>query len=93
MSQNMLHIPHSILGYHKTAGRWVPHTMSEVQHYATAQDLLHRYQMECDDFLGKIVTVDETWACSYRPHLKRQPNKWMHPGSTCPNKCALHRVV
>jgi hypothetical protein len=42
--------------------------MSEVQkwqRYAIAQDLLDRYQREGDDFLGRFVTLDETWTRSY----------------------------
>ena len=29
--KTMLHILHDILGYHKIAAHWVPHTLSEVQ--------------------------------------------------------------
>ena len=75
--KTVLHILHDILGYRKIAAHWVPHTLSEVQQwqrYAIAQDLLNRYQREGDDFLGRIVTLDETWARSYEPHLKRQSN-------------------
>jgi len=71
--KTVLHILHDILGYRKIAAHWVPHTLSEVQQwqrYAIAQDLLNRYQREGDDFLGRIVTLDETWAHSYEPHLK-----------------------
>ncbi|PNF20127.1 hypothetical protein B7P43_G04749, partial [Cryptotermes secundus] len=77
--KTVLHILHDILGYRKIAARWVHLTMSEVQQrqrYAIAQDLLDWYQREGDDFLGRIVTLDETWACSYEPHLKRQSNEW-----------------
>ncbi|KAJ4429951.1 hypothetical protein ANN_22155 [Periplaneta americana] len=48
--------------------------------------LLHRYQGEGDDFLGKIVAMDETWTRSYEPNLKRQSNEWKHPGSPRPKK-------
>ncbi|KAJ4436691.1 hypothetical protein ANN_16822 [Periplaneta americana] len=48
--------------------------------------LLHRYQREGDDFLGRIVAMDETWTCSYEPNLKRQSNEWKHPGSPRPKK-------
>ena len=85
--KTVLHILHDILGYRKIAAHWVSHTLSEVQQwqrYATAQDLLNRYQKEGDDFLGRIVTLDETWALSYEPHLKRQSNEWKHPGSPHP---------
>ncbi|PNF14876.1 hypothetical protein B7P43_G05136 [Cryptotermes secundus] len=35
-------------------------------------DLFDRYQREGYDYLGRFVTLDETWARSYEPHLKRQ---------------------
>ena len=82
---------------HSARHSWLPqncstlgtHTLSEVQkwqRYAIAQDLLNRYQREEDGFLGRIVTLDETWARSYEPHLKRQSNEWKHPGSPRPKK-------
>ncbi|KAJ4435526.1 hypothetical protein ANN_18142 [Periplaneta americana] len=42
--------------------------------------LLHRYQREGGDFLGRIVAMDETWTRSYEPNLK------CHPGSPRPKK-------
>ena len=82
---------------HSAQHSWLPqncstlgtHSLSEVQQwqqYAIAQDLLNRYQREGDDFLGRIVTLDETWARSYESHLKRQSNEWKHPGSPHPKK-------
>jgi hypothetical protein len=46
----------------------------------------HQYQREGDDFLGRMVTLDETRARSYEPHLKRQSHEWKHPGSPRPKK-------
>jgi len=86
---SVLNILHDILGYRKIAAHWVPRTPSEVQkwqRYAIAQDLLNRYQREGDDFLGRIVPLDETWARSYELHLKPQSNEWKHPGSPLPKK-------
>ena len=40
--------------------------------YTVAQVLLDKYQREGDDFLGRIVSMDETWARSYESNLKRQ---------------------
>ncbi|KAJ4445761.1 hypothetical protein ANN_12446 [Periplaneta americana] len=48
--------------------------------------LLHWYQREGDDFLGRIVAMDEAWTRSYEPNLKRQSNEWKHPGSPRPKK-------
>ena len=82
--KTMLHILHDILGYCKLTAHWIPYEISKVQHwhcYAAIQALLHRYQREGDDFLGQIVTMDETWARSYKPNLKCQSNEWKHPSS------------
>ena len=84
-----LHILHDILGYRKLAARWIPHEIFKVQQwhlYADAQALLDRYQREGDNFLGRIVAMDEIWTCSYEPNLKRQSNEWRHPGSPRPKK-------
>ena len=45
--------------------RRIPYEISEEQQrhrYAVAHALLDRYQREGDDFLERIVTMDETWA-------------------------------
>ncbi|KAJ4451251.1 hypothetical protein ANN_02712 [Periplaneta americana] len=62
---------------YRTVARWVK---------AFREGLLHWYQREGDDFLGRIVAMDETWTRSYEPNLKRQSNKWKHPGSPRPKK-------
>ena len=87
--KTVLHILHGILGYRKSAARWIPHEISKVQQwhrFAVWQALLDRYQREGDDFLGWIVAKDETRARSYEPNLKRQSNEWKHPGSPSPKK-------
>ena len=78
-----------ILGYRKLAAGWIPHKISELQHwhgYGVAQALFDQYQREGDDFLGRIDAMDETWARSYEPNLKRQSNEWKHPSSPRPKK-------
>ena len=80
--KTVLHILHKILGYCKLAAHWIPHKISNVQQwhrYAAAQALLDQYQREGDYFLGRIVAMDETWACSYEPNLKHQSNEWKNP--------------
>ena len=54
--------------------------------YAVAHALLDRYRREGDALFGKIVAMDETWARSYEPNLKRQSNVWKDPGSPHPKK-------
>ena len=80
---------HDILGYCKLAVHWIPHEISKVQqcyHYTVALALLDRYQREDDDFRGRIMAMNVTWARSYEPNLKRHSNKWKHPGSPRPKK-------
>ena len=69
-----------------TATSWIPHEVHQWHCYKVAQTLLDRYQREDDDFLGRIVAMDESWASSYEPHLKRQSNEWKLPGSPRPKK-------
>ena len=79
--KTVLHILYDILGYRKLAIRWIPHEISEMQQwhrYAIAHFLLDRYQREGDDFLGRIVAIEETWDRSYERILKRQLNEWKH---------------
>ncbi|KAJ4449803.1 hypothetical protein ANN_01209 [Periplaneta americana] len=60
---------------------WVPWDLTEAQRwiqYDTAQTHLERYDCEGDAFLGRIVELDETWARSYEPLLKRQSNEWRY---------------
>ena len=57
-------IIHEILGYRKVSARWVPRQLTE-QHkrrrVEICQTLLTRYNNEGEEFLGRVVTGDETW--------------------------------
>jgi histone-lysine N-methyltransferase SETMAR len=67
------------LGLRKVTARWVPHHLTEehkARRIATARQLLHRFRQEGSAFLERIVTLDETWACSYEPNLKSQNSEW-----------------
>ena len=77
-------ILHEILDYSKLEARWIPHEIFEVQQWRTS--LVGRVPREGDDFLGHIVAMDETWARSYEPNLKRQSNEWKQTGSPRPKK-------
>jgi histone-lysine N-methyltransferase SETMAR len=48
----------------KVAAKWVPHQLSEEQKAApkrVAEELLRRYEVESEQFLNRIVAIDETW--------------------------------
>ena len=84
---------HTILRNHlkmrKVSARWVPHRLTSDQaerRLEVATHLLSRFDSEGQDFLSRIVAIDETWVSSYEPELKRQSAEWHTPSSTRPAK-------
>lgn len=78
----------------KIASRWVPHELLEMQkflRYEAARTHLERYEREGEPFLRRIITIDETWAKSYEPQLKRQSSEWRHHGS--PRKTTVRQTA
>ncbi|GFX66914.1 histone-lysine N-methyltransferase SETMAR [Trichonephila clavipes] len=50
------------LHLHKIAATWVPHTLTEVQrllHHAIYSDHFTRWQQDGDQFLSRIIAIDE----------------------------------
>ena len=91
---NALHISHGSisttlhdrLGIHKLTTRWVPKSLSDEQMATRASvysALLKRFRSKEDDFLSRLVTVDETWVHYYEPENKAQS---VGPGSPRPKK-------
>ena len=48
--------------------------------------LLKRFRSKEDDFLTRLVTVDETWVHYYEPGNKAQSRQSVGPGSPRPKK-------
>ena len=90
---NALHISHGsgsttlhdCLGMHKLTARWVPKSLSDEQ-MAVYNTLLKRFRSKEDDFLSRLVTVDETWIHYYEPENKAQSRQSVGPGSLRPKK-------
>jgi len=73
----------------RIAARWVPHDLSEeqkCQRVEIAQQLLHRFREEGNEFLQKVVAIDETWIRDFEPELKSQCSEWRGKGSPRPKK-------
>ena len=80
---------HDRLGMHKLTARWVPKSLSDKQMATRASvysALLKRFRSKEDDFLSRLVTVDETWAHYYEPENEAQSRQWVGPGSPRPKK-------
>jgi len=70
------------------AANWVPHQLSEEQKAArkrVAEELLRRYEAG-EQFLNRIVAIDETWIRDFEPQLKSQSSQWKHATSPRPQK-------
>ena len=71
------------LGMRKLTARWVPKSLCDEQMATRASvcsALLKRFRSK-DDFLLRLVTVDETWVHYYEPESKAQSRQWVRPGS------------
>ena len=58
------HIVHDVLYFHKVSARWVPCQLTaELKERCVdaCQELVKCFEVESDDFLGRIVMGDETW--------------------------------
>lgn len=65
--------------FHKVCARWVPCLLTEEhkrKHFESGFEFLQRYQKEGNQFLDKIVTVDETWSHSFSLETKRSLLEW-----------------
>ncbi|GFX82009.1 histone-lysine N-methyltransferase SETMAR [Trichonephila clavipes] len=68
----------------KIAVWWVPHALTKVQRwlrYAICSDHFAHWQQDGDQFLSRIIVIDEFWARAYGPELKRQSVEWRNAGS------------
>ena len=94
---NALHISHGSvsttlherLGMHKLTARWVPKSISDEQMATRASvysALLKRFRSKEDDFISRLVTVDETWVHYFEPVNKAQSRQTVGPGSPRPKK-------
>ena len=94
---NALHISHGSvsttlhdrLGTHKLTSRWVPKSLRDEQMATRASvysALLKRFRSKDDDFLSRLVTVDESWVHYYEPENKAQSRQSVGPGSPRPKK-------
>ena len=81
-------ILHDRLGMRKLTARWVPKSLSDEQKATRASvcSALLKHFRSKDDFLLRLVTVDETWVHYYEPENKARSRQWVGPGSLRPNK-------
>ena len=81
-------ILHDRFGMRKLTARWVPKSLSDEQMATRASVcscLLRRLRSK-DDFLLRLIIVDEIWVHYYETKNKAQSRQWVGPGSPRPKK-------
>jgi len=89
LTDSVLRIVTQTLQKRKDAAKWVPRQLSEEQKAArnrVAEELLRRYEAEGEQYLNRIVAIDETWIRDFEPQLKSQSSQWKHATSPRPKK-------
>jgi len=80
-------IIHEELDMWKLSAKWVPKCLNtdlKRQRCQTSEQLLEFFRRDTNDFLSRLVIMDETWLYHYDPQIKQQSMEWRHRGSPRP---------
>jgi len=75
------------LDIRKFSAKWVPKRLNENkkrQRCQSSEQHLEFFRHDPNDFLSRLVTMDETWLYHYDPETKQQSMEWRHSGSPRP---------
>jgi len=78
-------IIHEDLDVQKLSTKWVlKYLYADQKHQwcQSSEQLLEFFQRNQNDFLSRLVTMEETWLYHYDPETKQQSMEWRHSGST-----------
>jgi len=74
-------IIHEDLDMRKLSAKWVPKCLNadqKRQRYQSSEQLPEFFRLDPNDFLSRLVTMDETWLYHYEPETKQQSVEWQH---------------
>jgi len=83
------HIVHDVLQFLKVSARWVPRQRTaelKERRVDACQELLRRFEVEDDGFLGRIVTGNETWVHYHQPETNKASKERCYTSSPKPKK-------
>jgi len=73
----------------KISSKWVPKCLNayhKLQRCQSSEQHLEFFRRDPNDFLSRLVTMDETWLYHYDPQTNQQSIEWRHSGSPRPKK-------
>jgi len=82
-------IIHEDVDMRNLSAKWVLKCMNADEKHQWCQlseQLLEFFGHDPNDFLLRLVMMDETWLYHYYPESKQQSMEWWHSGLSCPQK-------
>jgi hypothetical protein len=73
----------------KLSAKWAlkcPKADQKRQWRQSSEQLLEFFPRDPNDFLSRLLTMDEIWLYHYDPETKQKRMDWWHSGSPCPQK-------
>jgi len=92
--ERVVSIFHEDLDMRKLSAKWVPKSLNadqKRQRCQSSEQLLEFFRRDPNDFLLRLVTVDETYLYFYDPETKQQSLEWRHSGSPSPQKFRVQK--
>ena len=86
-------IIHEDLDMWRLSAKWVLKCLNvdQKRRCQSSEQLLEFFQRDPNDFLWRLVTMDETWLYHYDLETKQQSMEWRHNGSPCPRKFLVQK--
>ena len=78
----------------KLSAKWVPKCLNvdqKLQWCQSFEQLLEFFRGDPNDFLSRLVTMDETWLYHYDLETKQQSMEWRHSGSPRSKKIRVQK--
>jgi len=76
-------IIHEDLEMRMFSAKWVPKYLNvdqKIKRYRSSEQILELFLRDPNDFLSRLVTMDETCLYHYDPETKQQSMEWRHSG-------------
>ena len=82
------------LDMRKLSAKWVPKCLNadrKCQRCQSSEQFWNFFRLYPNDFLPRLVIMDETWLYHYDPETKQQSMEWRHSGSPRPKKSRVQK--
>ena len=86
---------HEDLDMRKLSTKWVSKCLNADQKVngasQSSEQILEFFRPDSNNFLSRLVTIEETWIYRYKPETKQQLMEWRHRGSPRPQNFRVQK--